>query len=87
MIMMYCGYVPSDSYSPWHLWKWCSAIFQTALLWECVIFSVYWTLLFPGDKDHLDTTEEWIDDLADHLFPILLLLTEWSLNRIYFEKN
>ena len=42
-----------DSTSPWHCWKWLSTLFMTAFLWECVIASVYWSLLYPLDRDGL----------------------------------
>ena len=37
----------TDPYSPWHLWKWVTFIYQTILLWEIVITLVFWTILWP----------------------------------------
>ena len=83
------GYEPKDSSSPFHLWKWCSALFQTAMLWELVIFTIYWTLLYKDDKasGRLDTPWRMFSDCMDHLFPLTCLIFEWCLNRIYFDTQ
>ena len=39
-----------DSSSPLWLWKWCSFIYMTALLWEVIITLIFWTLLWPDIK-------------------------------------
>ena len=64
-------------------------MFQTAILWELVIFTIYWSLLYPDDKasGRLDTPWAMFSDCLDHMFPLAFLITEWCLNRIYFEKN
>ena len=76
-----------DSESIWCSWKWLSSLFMTALLWECVIASVYWSLLYPDDKANLNTPKEkWWNDCL-HMLPICVLTIDWFLNRIYFELN
>ena len=77
-----------DSHSMWHSWKWHSSLFMTALLWECVIASVYWTILYPSDRARLkgDVAKN-IWNVFDHAVPIIVLFTDWFLNRIYFEWN
>ena len=64
-------------------------MFQSALLWELIIFTIYWSLLYPDDKasGRLDTPWAMFSDCLDHMFPLAFLITEWCLNRIYFEKN
>ena len=46
-----------DSGSFFHSWKLVSALFITAHTWECVISSVYWTVLYPDDKSRLVNAE------------------------------
>lgn len=61
---------------------------MTALLWESVIASVYWSILYWPDKDYLkDHLGKQLWNYCDHLVPICVLLTDWFLNRIYFEWN
>ena len=78
-----------DSHSMWHSWKWVSLLHMTALLWECVIASVYWTILYPEDRKHRlkDDLSANIWNVFDHGVPVIVLLTDWFLNRIYFEFN
>ena len=54
-----------------------------------MIFTIYWTLLYPDDKasGRLDTPWAMFSDCLDHLFPVTFLITDWCINRIYFEKN
>ena len=87
IIMVWRGYQPSDSPSLFHFWKWVSAMFITAILWESVIFTVYWSILFPSDIARLTTPMIWFNDFLEHFFPLFCLLIEWSLNCIYFERN
>ena len=56
-------------------------------MWESVIFTVYWTILFPSDIPRLTTPAIWFNDFLEHFFPLFCLSIEWSLNRIYIEKN
>jgi len=53
-----------------------------------VIASVYWTLLYPDDRDRLkdNPVKNWWN-CCDHALPICALITDWCLNRIYFEWN
>ena len=77
-----------DSESFWHGWKWISMLFTSAILWESVIASVYWTILFPEDsKRRLHTVGLYIGNFFDHLFPIVFLTIDFCLNRIYVEWN
>ena len=64
-----------------------SSLFMTALLWECVIASVYWTLLYPDDKARLTTPASKWWNFCEHLIPICVLTIDWFLNRVYFEIN
>lgn len=78
----------TDSSSPWCAWKWVSSLFMTAMLWECVIASVYWSILYWPDRDYLKAhpvDELW--NFSDHLVPICVLWIDWSLNRVFFEFN
>jgi len=76
-----------DPYSPFRLWKWVTVLFQTALLWETVITIVFWLLLW-GFGAHAGTFfHDFCDTSIVHLLPIIYLLIDYSLNRIYFEWN
>lgn len=78
-----------DNDSLWCSWKWVSSLYMTAFLWECVIASVYWSILYPADrKGYLkdNPSGNWWN-CCDHFFPIVALITDWFLNRIYFEFN
>lgn len=77
-----------DSDSIWHTWKWLSSLFMTAVMWQSVISIVYWSVLYEDDKERVGNTfmgNYW--NFCDHLFPIIFLIIDWFLNRIYFEKN
>ena len=77
-----------DSESPWCAWKCLSALFKTALLWECVIASVYWPTMYPADRrTHMNDFKWNFANACDHLLPICVLFTDWLLNRIYYEWN
>mmetsp|Transcript_11730 Transcript_11730/g.15932 ORF Transcript_11730/g.15932 Transcript_11730/m.15932 type:complete len:86 (+) Transcript_11730:445-702(+) len=61
---------------------------MAALLWECLISSVYWSILYSYDKERVagsPSKKFW--NYAAHLFPIVFLTIEWLLNRIFFEMN
>ena len=61
-------------------------MFITAILWESFIASVYWTILYPGDRARLEGKVGMnIWNCFDHAFPLIFLITDWFLNRIYFE--
>lgn len=77
-----------DSDSFFNSWKILSTVFMNALLWECVIASVYWTILWPSDKkSHAGQAGFYFWNAGDHLAPICLLTIDWLFNRIYFELN
>ena len=69
------------------MWKTVTFIFQTVLLWEVIISVVFWIFIWPGM--HPPSEEWWVKFLGTgiclHLIPILLLLIEYGMNRIYFE--
>ena len=77
----------TDSDSPWHAWKWVSSLFMTALLWECIIASIYWPILYPEDRKQrlIGDTRAQIGNVFDHAVPIILLWVDWALNRIWIE--
>ena len=61
-------------------------MFMAAILWESVIASVYWSILWPGDRGkHEGSWYYW--NAGDHAAPIILLTIDFLLNRIYFELN
>ena len=77
-----------DSSCPFRSWKWLSSLFMTAILWETVICSVYWSILYPDDRARLEgKVGANIWNCLDHAFPFIFLCTDWCLNRIYFEAN
>ena len=61
---------------------------MTAMLWEFIIASVYWSILYKIDKARVEDDPKlkfWNIDY--HAIMLTLLLVEWLLNRIYFEIN
>jgi hypothetical protein len=75
-----------DSDSFWCSWKLYSTIFMMALLWESVIASVYWSILWPDDKKaHHGVWFFW--NAGDHAAPIILLTIDFIFNRVYWELN
>ena len=80
---------PKDTESIWNAWKWLSALFVTILLWECIIASIYWPVLFPADlEDRLRGKPlKQFSNLFDHAVPVTCLWIDWVLNRIWVEWN
>ena len=77
-----------DSTSVCNAWKMVSSLFMTALLWECIIVSIYWSLLYENDKARMEgqpALKFW--NIYYHALILVILIIEWSLNRIFFELN
>jgi hypothetical protein len=72
-----------NPYSPFQLWKWVTFLFQAAILWEIIIALVYWSILWPGESNH--SLQALIDEMMYHLFPVVYLIIDFFMNRIYFE--
>lgn len=79
----------ADSESPWHVWKWASMLFTTALLWECIIASIYWTILYPTDRKNRLLGHPWAQffNVFDHAVPVICLWLDWCLNCVWIEWN
>lgn len=62
---------------------------MAAFVWECVIATVYWTLLFSQDlKQNLrDHPGKQIVNVFAHGVPLVTLTLDFLLNRVYFEFN
>ena len=72
-----------NAYSPFKLWKWVSFLFQAAILWEIIITLVFWTILWPGYSNH--SFHYLIIEMMYHLFPVVYLIIDFCMNRVYFE--
>ena len=73
--------------SPCLAWKWFAFFFQAAFVYEIIVVSFYWIVLYPYmSKDkaaHLLVLEN-----ADHIFPFLCLLIEYLfLNSVPFIRR
>jgi len=65
-------------YSPWLLWKWSIFFYCASFTYEIIITLFFWSVLFPGIK-HPDAFT-----FIDHISPIVILLVDYSMNRIPF---
>ncbi len=70
--------MPEDSSSPWLSWKVVSSLFELVLMGEVVITLVFWGVLYQGETITYYT-------LKTHSFPLVLLLTDWHMNKILVE--
>lgn len=43
---------------------------------------VFWTVLFPEERPHQNTTWRWFDNISEHVFNFVLILFEFLSNRI-----
>ena len=75
-----------DHHATCKMWKVVTYLFQTALMWEVIITIVFWAILWPTET-HI--THGWCYDFRHtalvHLLPLIYLLVDFVLNRIYFE--
>ena len=65
-------------YSPWLLWKWSIFFYCASFTFEIIITLFFWSVLFPLMKKHDPFT------FIDHISPIVILLIDYSMNRIPF---
>ena len=54
-------------------------------MYELFLNIIHWTLIY--DPDDAKTKERMFHTYAIHLFPLICVIGDWFLNRIYFEKN
>ena len=73
----------------WRSWKCLSAIFTTIIVWECIIASIYWPVLYPADLEDRLRGHPWkqFSNCFDHAVPVACLWIDWALNRIWIEWN
>jgi hypothetical protein len=67
-----------NTYSPWLLWKWGIFLYCASFVFEIIITLFFWGVLFPGMKN------PDIFTFVDHIAPIVILLIDYSMNRIPF---
>ena len=72
----------SGSSSPWCLWKLAVFLFETSLTFEVIITIFFWAVLFPDQDTAFDPF-----DFIDHIAPFLILVIEYSMNRIPFSMR
>ncbi len=65
-------------YSPWLLWKWSIFFYCASFTYEIIITLFFWSVLFP-EIAHPD-----VFTFMDHIAPIVILLIDYSMNRIPF---
>ncbi|CDW91679.1 UNKNOWN [Stylonychia lemnae] len=70
-------------YSPWLLWKWGIIFYESAFTFEVVITLFFWAILYP-DSDHSDPNN-LRNNLLLHASPIVVLVTDYVINRIPFQ--
>ena len=66
------------------MWKWCTCVFQITWLWNFIITTIYWAMLYPFET-HSYGPYETIWRNRDHVLPILLITIDWSINRMHFD--
>ena len=68
-------------------WKWYVFFFQAAFVYEIIVVSFYWGVLFPSmNKDK--PTHKFILECADHIVPFMCLLIEYLfLNSVPFVRR
>ena len=78
------NYAPLSLYSPWQVWKWGMFCFETALTFELIVTLFFWAVLFP-DMTESDKSDPF--EFIDHIAPIVILIIEYSFNRIPFNMK
>jgi uncharacterized membrane protein YwaF len=76
-----------DSKSTFLMWKWCTAVFQITWLWNFIITTIFWSLLFPFMSHGGGVDLNSVMGYVDHILPFSLTTIDWCLNRMRFEKR
>ena len=78
-----------NKYSPFHLFKWSCILFEMAFLYEIVIVTCFWSMIFPAllvrmnkknSNEHYDVRFMVVAGMCDHSIPLLCLLVEFTYN-------
>ena len=72
-----------DGSSPWHLWKWCVAVFSVIFNIELMVTLVFWIMLFPT----LTIEGTIFNYYSMHIVPLVSLFIDLSMSAILIEFN
>ena len=78
--------LPTDSGSPWFMWKWVSALFNmliTLQIWIVILFWIIWIFWEEGEKEK----EDMYNVVTKHAMHLALLLVDAGLNKLIIEYN
>lgn len=78
-----------NKYSPFHLFKFSCVLFEMTFLYELIIVSCFWSMIFPAllirmnrptGAEHYPMSFMIVAGMCDHSIPLLCLIVEFSYN-------